>query len=67
MGQGSGVGVSYSVGHRLGLDPTFLWLWRRAGAVAPIGLLAWELPHAAGMALKKKKKKKKKKLHWTIY
>ena len=31
---------------------------RVAVAVAPIGPLAWELPYAAGMALKKKKKKK---------
>ena len=36
-----------------------LWLWRRPAAIALIRPLAWELPHAAGMALKKKKKKKK--------
>ena len=30
-------------------------------AVAPIQPLAWELPYAAGAALRKKKKKKKKK------
>jgi len=29
-------------------------------ATAPIRRLAWELPHAAGAALKTKKKKKKK-------
>ena len=28
--------------------------------MAPIRLLAWELPHAAGAALKKQKKKKKR-------
>ena len=46
-----------------------LWLWCRLAAVALIGPLAWELPYAAGVALKKKKaqknflmqKKKKKK------
>ena len=27
-----------------------------ASAAAPIGTLAWELPHAKGMALKRKKK-----------
>ena len=25
-------------------DPVLLWLWRRLAAVAPIRLLAWELP-----------------------
>ena len=47
-----------------------LWLWCRPAATAPIGHLAWELPCAAGVALKwflptnqpnKKKKKKKRK------
>ena len=38
-----------------------LWLWHRPAAIAPIGLLAWELPFAAPAALKSKKKKKKKK------
>ena len=33
-----------------------LWLWRRPGAAAPIGPLAWEPPDAAGTALKKDKK-----------
>ena len=39
-------------------DPALLWLWCRPGAVAPVGSLAWELPYATGVALKKKKKKK---------
>ena len=34
------------------------WLWHRLAAAAPIWPLAWELPYAAGMALKSKKKKK---------
>ena len=38
------------------------WLWHGPAAAAPIGHLAWELPYAAGMAIKKKKKKKKKEL-----
>ena len=29
-------GVSYGVGRRHGLDPMFLWLWRRPTAIAPI-------------------------------
>ena len=36
-----------------------LWLWCRSAAMALIRPLAWELPYAAGAALKKKKKKKK--------
>ena len=36
-------------------DPALLWLWRRPAAVALIQPLAWELPHAVGLALKSKK------------
>ena len=50
--------MSCGVGHRLGLDPLVLWLWCRPAAVAPIPPLAWELPYAMGMALKRQKKKK---------
>ena len=32
-----------------------LWLWSRLGAVAPIRLLAWELPCVTGVVVKKKK------------
>ena len=34
----------------------WLWLWHSLAAVAPIGLLAWESPYAAGAALKKSTK-----------
>ena len=34
---------------------------RRLAAATPIQPLAWELPYAAGMALKKKRKEKKRK------
>ena len=34
-----------------------LWLWHRLAAVAPIGPLAWELPHAMGAVLKRKKRR----------
>ena len=34
-----------------------LWLWRRTAATALIRPLSWELPYAAGVALKKEKKK----------
>ena len=35
-------------------DPVLLWLWCRLAAVALIRLLAWELPYAMGVALKRK-------------
>ena len=45
--------MSCGVGHRRGSDLVCQWLWRRLAATAPIGPLAWEPPHAAGVALKK--------------
>ena len=39
----------------------WLWLWCRPLATALIRPLAWEPPHASGMALEKTKKKDKKK------
>ena len=36
-------------------DPVLLWLWYRLAAVAPIRPLAWKLPYASGVALKKTK------------
>ena len=35
-----------------------LWLWCTPAVAGPIPPLAWELPYAAGMALKKEKRKK---------
>ena len=37
------------------------WLWLYLAAIALIQPLTWELPYAAGVALRSKKKKKKKK------
>ena len=37
-------------------DPVLLWMWCRPAAVALIWPLAWELPYAAGVALKSVKK-----------
>ena len=34
-------------------DPALLWLWCRLAATAPIPPLAWELPYAAPVAIKK--------------
>lgn len=48
--------MSCGVGRKLGLDPELLWLWHRPAAVVLIQLLAWELPCASPMALKRKKK-----------
>ena len=53
--------MSCGVGCSCGLDPALLWLLCRPAAVALIQPLGWELPSAAGAALKSKKKKKKKK------
>ena len=50
--------MSCSVGQRCSLDLVFLWLWCRLAAVAPIRALAWQLPCAAGAALKKQRRKK---------
>ena len=47
--------------HRHGPDPTLLWLWPVTAATALIQPLAWKLPYATGVALKRQKKKKKKK------
>ena len=53
--------MSCGVGRRRDLDPMglwlWLWLWRRPEATAPIRPLAWEPPHAAGLALKSRKRK----------
>ena len=50
--------MSCDVGHRCSLDPMllWLWLWHRLVAAALIGPLAWELPYATPVALKKTKK-----------
>ena len=42
-------------------DAALLGLWHGPAAAAPIRPLAWELPQATGVALKKRQKKKKKK------
>ena len=57
VGWGSSIALSCGVDHRHGSDPALLWLWCMPAAVAPIKPLAWELPYAVGVALRKKKKK----------
>ena len=50
--------MSCGVDHRCTSDPTLLWLCCRPAAAAPIWPLAWELPYAAHVALKRKNKKR---------
>ena len=46
----------------------WLWLWHRSAARALIQPLAWEPPHALGVALKRQKdQKKKKKIAFVSY
>ena len=54
--------MSCGVGCRQGLDPMLLWLGCKLAAAAPISPHAWELPYAAGPALKSKTKTKTKTL-----
>ena len=51
--------MSCGVGRKHSLDPAWLWLWCRLEAAALIQPLAWELPYATGVALKRLKKKKR--------
>ena len=52
--------MSCGVGCRCGLDPAWLWLCCRPAAAALIQPLAWELPCATGVALKRPKKEEMK-------
>ena len=51
--------MSCGVGCRCASDLAWLWLWCSLAAAALIQPLAWELPYAAGAALKRQKRKKK--------
>ena len=55
---GLSIAESCGMGCRCGLDLVLLCLWCIPAAIAPIGPLAWELPFAAGVALKRKKERK---------
>jgi len=58
--------LSYSLGCRCSLDLELLWLWYRQAPAAPIGPLAWKLPNAMRVAMKRKKQNKNnnKKTWW---
>ena len=67
MGWESGIAMSCGVGRRCSLDLVLLWLWCRPAATALLWPLAWELPYAAGVALKSQKKKDVTKESGTIF
>ena len=48
--------MSCGVGPSCIWDLVWLWLWCKPAAIQP---LAWEIPYAAGVTLKKAKEKKK--------
>ena len=48
--------MNCGVGRRRGLDPALLWQWPSPAATALIRPLAWEPPHAIGVALKRQKR-----------
>ena len=52
--------MSCDVGCRQGSDLVLLWLWHGPEPIALFWFLAWELPYAAGAALKRKKKERRK-------
>ena len=52
---GSSFAAGCGVGRRCSSDLVLLWLWYKLAAAAPIQPLAWELPCAAGAALKRQK------------
>ena len=54
------------MGHRCDSDPALLGLWRGLAAAAPIRPLAWELPYAMGVALKKEKREVDHQVTWTL-
>ena len=56
--------MSCAVGLRCNSDLALLWLLCRPADAASIPLLAWELPYAAGAALKSRGKKERKKKKW---
>ena len=58
--KGSSIALSRGVCCRCGLGLALLWLWCRPTAAALIQPPAWELPYAAGVALKRQKKEKEK-------
>lgn len=65
VGEGSRVAVSSGVGGGWSSDPPLLWLWCRLAAAALIQPLAWEVPHAADVTIKRKEKRRFSPQHLT--
>ena len=59
--------MSCGVGRRCGSDAVLLWLWHRLVATAPIRPLAWEPPHAMGVAQELAKRQKEKKVILALW
>ena len=55
---GAGIHCCHELWCKLQVQLRSVLLWHRPAAAVPIPPLAWELPYAAGLAVKKKKKKK---------
>ena len=58
--------MSCGGGHRLSSDLALLWLWCRPAAAALIQPLAWEIPCAMDVALKRKEKRNLCELSTTL-
>ena len=60
VGRESSFAMNRGVGCIHGSDPMllwlWLWLWHRSAAVAVIRPLAWEVPYATSVSIKRKKK-----------
>ena len=52
--------MSCGVGHRCSIDPLLLWLGHSLAATTLIRPLAWEIPYAAGVALKIPKRERER-------
>ena len=48
-------------------DLVWLWLWCRPASIALIPPLAWELPYATDVALKRQKKKRREEEFFRLY
>ena len=48
------------------MNLVLLWMWRKPAAAALIQPLAWELPYAAGAAIKRKKKNDGKEIQKSL-
>ena len=59
--------MNRGVGHRCGSDLMLLWLWCRPATAASIRPLAWDPPHAKGVALKKTDRQKERAIESIIF